>query len=85
MCVCLCASLGVKLAISRIYEKVICYVCMSDKLSDFFNNTIGVKQGCSRSPILFGLCIDELEEMIAKFVKEEGVEEVVIGNVVICR
>ena len=32
---------------------------------------------------LFGLCIDELEEMITKFVKEECVEEVVIGNDVI--
>ena len=31
---------------------------------------------------LFGLCIDELEEMVAKFVKDECVEEVSIGNVV---
>ena len=50
---------------------------------DFFNNTIGVKQGCILSPTLFGLCIDELEEMVTKFVKEECVEEVAIGNVVI--
>ena len=34
------------------------------------------------SPTLFGLCIDELEEMVVKFVKEEGIKEVV-GNVVI--
>ena len=33
------------LAISRIYDKFICYVCMSDKLSDFFNSTIDVKHG----------------------------------------
>ena len=62
------------LAISRIYEKVICCVCMSDKLSDFFNSTIGFKQECPLSPTLFGLCIDELEEMVVKFVKEECVK-----------
>ena len=33
------------LAISQIFEKVICCVHMSDRLSDFFNSTIGVKQG----------------------------------------
>ena len=37
----------------------------------------------SLSPTLFGLCIHELEEMVAKFVKEECVKEVSIGNVVI--
>ena len=56
---------------------------MRDRLSDFFTSTIGVKQGCPLSPTPFGLCIDELEEMVTKFVKEECVEEVVIGNVVI--
>ena len=54
-----------------------------DRVSEFFNSTIGVKQGFPLSPTLFALCIDELEEMVTKFVKEECVEEVVIGNVVI--
>ena len=56
---------------------------MSNRLSDFFNRTIGVKQGCALSLTLFGLYIDELEDMVAEFVKEECVEEVAIGNVVI--
>ena len=29
------------------------------------------------------LCIDELEEMVTKFIKEECVDEVAIGNVLI--
>ena len=29
------------------------------------------------------MCIVELEQMFAKFVKEKGIDEVVIGNVVI--
>ena len=41
-----------------------------------------MKQVCPLSPTLFGLCIDKLEEMVDKFAKE-GVEEVVIGNVII--
>ena len=49
----------------------------------FFDNTISVKQRFPLSPTLFVLCIDELEEMVANFVKEEGVEEVAIGNVII--
>ena len=56
---------------------------MSDRLSNIFNSTIGVYQGYILSLTLFGLCIDEFEEMVAKFVKEEGVEKVVIGNGVI--
>ena len=54
-----------------------------DKFPYFFNSTIGVTQGCPLSPTPFNLCIDELDKMIAKFVKEEGVEEVAIGNVAI--
>ena len=30
-----------------------------DEISDFFNATIGVKQGCPFSPTLFDLCIDD--------------------------
>ncbi|MCO5600466.1 hypothetical protein L7F22_054579 [Adiantum nelumboides] len=36
-----------------------------------FMSTMGVKQGCPLSPILFGLCIDQLEEIVQKYVGEE--------------
>ena len=37
----------------------------------------------SPSPTIFGLCTGKLEQMIVKLIKEEGIEEVVMGNVVI--
>ena len=69
-------------AISRIYEKLICHVRMDEGLSDYFTSTTGVKRCCPLSPTLFGLCIDELEQRGIKFLKEEGIEEVTLGNVV---
>ena len=39
-------------------------------ISKFLAITIGVKQEYSLSPTLFGLYIDELEEIVTKFVKE---------------
>ena len=54
-----------------------------DRLSKKFSSTIGVKEGCPFSQTQFGLCLDELEEIVAKFVKEEGIKEVAVENVVI--
>ncbi|MCO5586193.1 hypothetical protein L7F22_040132 [Adiantum nelumboides] len=70
-------------AISCVYEKVVCQVRMGEGISKFFTSTIGVKQGCPLSPTLFGLLIDELEHMVPEFMQQEGIEEVMIGNVVI--
>ena len=67
--------MNICLQIRRIYEKVICCVGMSNRLTKF-HNTIGVKQRCPLSPTLFGLCIDELDEMDVKFVEEEDVHKV---------
>ena len=47
---------------------------------DFFTNIIGIYQGCPLSPTPYVSCIDELEQMVHEFVKQEGIEEVTIGN-----
>ena len=56
---------------------------MGDDFIFFFSSTIVVKQRHPLTPTIFGLCIDELEQMIFKFSKEEGIEEVIIKNVVV--
>ena len=61
-------QVNICLQFPKIYEKVTCYVCMDNVIMFFLNNTIGVKQGFPLSPTIFGLCIDELERMVAKFV-----------------
>ncbi|RYA37888.1 reverse transcriptase domain-containing protein, partial [Enterobacter cloacae complex sp. 2DZ2F2B] len=71
------------LAVSRIYEKVICQLRIGREISGIFVSTIGVKQGCPLSPTLFGLCIDQLEQMVLDFIQEEGIEEFTICNAVI--
>ena len=82
--VCVCVKQGCPIGnVVCAYGKVICCACIGNRLSDSFNSTIDVKQGSPLSPTLFGLCTNELEEMVVKFVKEECVEEVAIGNVVI--
>lgn len=49
-------------AIKTIYSNVTCKVKSSTGLGPAINSTIGVKQGCPLSPILFGLYIDSLEK-----------------------
>ena len=56
---------------------------MSDKLSYFFTSAIVVNQGCPLSPTLFGLCMDEWEQIADQFVNQKVIDEVTIGNVVI--
>ena len=66
--VCVCVKQGCPIGnVVCAYGKVICCACIGNRLSDSFNSTIDVKQGSPLSPTLFGLCIDELEEMVAKF------------------
>ena len=35
---------------------------------------MGINQGCPLSPTIFGLCIDELEEVVNSVAREEGLD-----------
>jgi hypothetical protein len=72
-----------KEAVAGIYEKVRCTVHMNKQHSRFFSNDIGVKQGCPLSPTLFGLCIDELDEMIQRYAANKGIDSPKIAQVTI--
>ena len=69
--------------ISRIFEKVIWCLYMANEVSEIFTSTINVKRGGALSPIVFGFCITELERIIDESVWQEGIEEIIIGNVII--
>ena len=51
-------------ALKSTYEKDKAYVLTQAGLTDSFDCSIGVKQGCPASPLLFGLYIDELERIL---------------------
>ena len=68
---------------ARLYNQVICQIRMGDQVSKPLSSDIGVKQGCPLSPMLFGLCIDRLEQMVQEYALQEGIKEVLIGNAVI--
>ena len=51
-------------ALKSMYEKDKACVLTQEGLSDLFRCTIGVKQGCPASPLLFGLYIDQLEQLL---------------------
>ena len=46
--------------IRDIYRKTKCSVRINDCITDYFNYTRGVRQGCPLSPILFNLYADDL-------------------------
>ena len=54
---------------------------MYNEISEFSNSHVGFKQRCPLPWTLFGVSIETLEQM--SYVKEEDIEEVVEGNVVI--
>ena len=62
--------------ICALYEQVPRCVRCPDGLSNFFTNTIGVKQGCVQSSTLLGIYIDNITDFIAR----EGGNRVDLGG-----
>ncbi len=52
--------------IQDIYNGNKCYVKINDKRSDYFGQTKGVRQGCSLSPTVFNIYINELASALDK-------------------
>jgi len=50
--------------IKDLYNKTKCAIKVSDRITNFFNYTKGVRQGCPLSPILFNLYVNDLFEKI---------------------
>ena len=51
-------------ALKSMYAKDKACVLTQDGVTELFRCTIGVKQGCPASPLLFGLYIDQLEQLL---------------------
>ena len=65
--------------VCRIYEQVMCKLKTPQGFSKSFVSNMGVKQGCPLSPTLFGIYIDELEELITEITKQEGIDGPAVG------
>jgi hypothetical protein len=56
-------------AVQCMYDKVLCRVKTPAGLTDEFPSTVGVKQGCPLSPLLFGLYIDHIQQYLGGFMR----------------
>lgn len=55
-------------SIQALYADVPVCVKTADGMSQTFQSTLGVKQGCPLSPLLFGLLLDDFEEHVQRSV-----------------
>ena len=67
------------MGVYHLYERVVCFLKSTNGFSQAFVSNMGVKQGCPLSPTLFGLCIDELEEMILEYAQGNVIDGPQIG------
>ena len=51
---------GLVQAIQALYENSSTTVLLNSQLGEFFNTTVGVRQGCLLSPILFNLFLEKI-------------------------
>lgn len=56
-------------AVKCMYDKVICRVKTPSGFTNPFPSTLGVKQGCPLSPLLFGLYIDHIQQYLNGFIR----------------
>ena len=65
--------------IQKLYEQVLCKIPQIEGFSESFTSNMGVKHGCPLSPTLFGLYIDEFEELITEYAKSEEIDGPTVG------
>ena len=66
--------IGVSKKAYRLYEQVMCRLKTTHGFSKSFTSNMGVKQGCPLCPTLFGIYIDELEELIQEYITYGGID-----------
>lgn len=69
-------------AVQAIYRYVPMQIKTSQGLSEVFQATIGVKQGCPLSPLLFGLYLDDLEKELRAAGVSAGLS--VLNGITVC-
>ena len=63
------------------YKKVHLSVCLPNGMTQSFSSSIGLKQGCNLSPILFNIFINDLNEIFDKtFCQPAKIKNLTLNN-----